>query len=101
MAILSELAEERSDNVVGFLKVLRIPSKFSCREISEDKDLIVQLDEWKANALDALKDLRRLLEDKPDGIQQSDLIYTCSAFQGDGEWTSEDMGALSSGKRSM
>jgi hypothetical protein len=103
MAILSKLVEERSQDVVRFLNALRIPSNFSRHEISEseDKDLIVQLYEWKANALDALKDLRRLLENKPDGVENSDLIYTCAAFQGDGEWTSEDMGALSSGKRSM
>jgi hypothetical protein len=101
MAILSELVDEGSQTVIGLLNTLHIPSNFARHGISEDKAVIAQLDEWKANALNALKDLHRLLENKPDEVQKSDLIYTCAAFQGDGDWTSEDISALSSGKHSM
>lgn len=101
MAILSEFVDEESQDVDNLLNTLRIPSNFARNEISQDKDVIAQIGEWKANALNALKDLHRLLENKLDEVQKSDLIYTCAAFQGDGDWTSEDIGALSSGKRSI
>ncbi|KAI0253036.1 hypothetical protein BJV78DRAFT_1196075 [Lactifluus subvellereus] len=96
MAILSELVDEESQDVVSLLNTLRIPSNFARHEIEQDKDAIAQLEEWKANALNALKDLHRLLQNKLDEVQKSDLIYTCATFQGDGDWTSEDIGALSS-----
>jgi hypothetical protein len=100
MAISSELVDEESQDVGSLLNNLRVPSNFGRYEILEDKNAIAQLDEWKANALDALKDLRGLLVDKRDEIRKSDVIYTCARFQGDGDWTSEDIRALSSGKRS-
>ena len=99
MAILSEHVDDEPHDVGTFMNSLRIPFKFAQQEI--DKDVIAQLGEWKVNAFDALKGLRRLLGNKHDEIQKSDLIYACAAFQGDGDWTSEDMRTLSSGKRSM
>jgi hypothetical protein len=98
MAILSEYVDEEPHDVGTILSHLRIPSNFARYETLEDKDAIVQLDKWKANAFNALKDLRRLLWNKRDDVQKLDLIYTCTAFQGDGDWTSEDIRALSSGK---
>ena len=98
MAILSEFVDENPQGVGTLLKNLRIPSNFTRRNISEDKDTIAQLGEWKANAFNALKDLRGLLESNRHEIRKSDLIYTCAAFQGDGDWISEDMRAFSSGK---
>jgi len=95
MAILSEHLDEEEPRDVGtLLNKLCIPSDFA-------RDAITQPGEWKANAFNALKDLRRLLGNKRNETQKSDLIYTCAAFQGDGDWTSDDMSALSSGKRSM
>jgi hypothetical protein len=101
MAVYSEHVDEGPHDVGALLNNLRIPSNFAQHETLEDTDAIVQLDAWKANAFGALEDLRRLLGNKLDESQKSDLIYTCAAFQGDGDWTSEDMRALSSGKRSM
>jgi hypothetical protein len=101
MAVLSEHVDEGPHDVGALLNNLRIPSNFARHETFEDKDTIVQLDAWKANAFNALEDLRRLLGNKLDESQKPDLIYTCAAFQGDGDWNSEDMRALSSGKRSM
>jgi len=101
MAILSEHVDEEPRDIGTLLNNLCIPSDFAQHEVLEDKDAIAHPGEWKANAFNALKDLRRLLGNNRDETQKSDLIYTCAAFQGDGDWTSEDMGALSSGKRSM
>jgi hypothetical protein len=98
MAILSEFVDEEPQDVGALLNGLRIPSNFTRYGIMEDKDTISQLNKWKANAFNALKDLRGQLESKRHEIQTSDLIYTCAAFQGDGDWVSEDMRALSSGK---
>jgi len=100
MAILSEHVDEEPRDVDTLLNNLCIPSDFAQHEVL-DKDAIGQPGKWKANAFNALKDLRRLLGNNRDETQKSDLIYTCAAFQGDGDWTSDDMGALSSGKRSM
>ncbi|KAI9448511.1 hypothetical protein H4582DRAFT_94227 [Lactarius indigo] len=44
----------------------------------------------------ALKDLRSMLGIKRDDVLDPDVVYTCAGFQGDGEWTSEEMAALSS-----
>ena len=103
MAILSDHVDEDEEprDVGTLLSNVCIPPNFARYEVLEDNDAIAQLDEWKANAFNALKDLRRLLGNKRHETQKSDLIYTCAAFQGDGDWTSDDMGALSSGKRSM
>ena len=101
MAILSEHVDEEPRDIGTLLNNLCIPSDFAQHEVLEDKDAIAQPGEWKANAFNALKDLRRLLGNNRDETQKPDLIYTCAAFQGDGDWTSEDMGALSSGKRSI
>jgi hypothetical protein len=98
MAIVSEFTDEKPQDVGTLLEGLHIPSNFARHEILEDKDAIAQLGEWKANAYNALKDLHGLLENKRHEIRTSDLIYTCAAFQGDGDWISEDMRALSSGK---
>ncbi len=98
MAIVSEFTDEEPQDIGTLLKGLRIPSNFARHEILKDEDAIAQLGEWKANAFNALKDLRGLLENKRHEIRTSDLIYTCAAFQGDGDWISEDMRALSSGK---
>lgn len=97
MAILSGVDEEPQD-VGTLLNSLCIPPDFARHEILEDKDTIARLGEWRANAFNALKDLRGLLENKRHEIQTSDLIYTCAAFQGDGDWISEDTRALSYGK---
>jgi len=96
MAILSTLVVEGPQGVGTLLNALRVPPKLTRHEISEDKDAIAQLDEWKANAFNALKDLRGLPQNKRDEIRESDLIFACATFQGDGDWTSEDMRALSS-----
>ena len=98
MAILSEFVDEAPQDVGTLLNSLRVPSDFARHEILEDKDTIARLGEWKASAFNALKDLRGVLENKRHEIQIPDLIYTCAAFQGDGDWTSEDMCALSYGK---
>jgi hypothetical protein len=98
MAILSDFVDEEPQDVGRLLNSLRLPSNFTRQETLEDKDTIAQLVEWKANAFNALKDLRGLLESRRQEIRTSDLIYTCAAFQGDGDWISEDMRALSSGK---
>ncbi|KAF8495225.1 hypothetical protein F5888DRAFT_1713222 [Russula emetica] len=95
MAILSEFVDEEPQDIDTLLNSLCIPSDFARHEILEDKDTITRLDEWKVNAFNALKDLRGLLENKRPEIRTSDLIYTCAAFQGDGDWISEDMRALS------
>jgi hypothetical protein len=97
MAILSECVDEGPQDVGTLLDSLCIPSDFARHEILEDKDTIARLGEWKADAFNALKDLRGLLENRHE-IPTSDLIYTCAAFQGDGDWVSEDMRALSYGK---
>ncbi len=91
MAILSEPVEP--------LESLCIPPEFSRYDTLEDKLVIARLDEWKASASVALKDLRDTLGTKRDDVLDSDIVYTCAGFQGDGEWTSEEMSALSSGKR--
>jgi hypothetical protein len=101
MAVLSEHVDEEPHDVAALLDNLRIPSNFARRETLEDKNAITQLDKWKANASIVLKDLRRLLANKLDQSQKLDLIYVCAVFQGDGDWTSEEMRALSSGKRSI
>lgn len=98
MAILSEFVEEEPQDVGTLLNSLSIPSDFSRHENLDDKETIARLGEWKANAFNALKVLRGLLENKRHEIQTSDLIYTCAAFQGDGGWISEDTRALSYGK---
>jgi flagellar biosynthesis regulator FlbT len=98
MAILSEFVDEEPQDVGTLLNNLSIPSDFARHEILDDKDTIARLVEWKANAFNALKDLRGLLENKRHEIPTSDLIYTCASFQGDGDWISEDMRALSYGK---
>lgn len=98
MAILSEFVDEESQDVGTLLSSLRIPSDFAQHEILEDKDTIARLGEWKANTFNALKDLRGLLENKRQEVQTSNLIYTCAAFQGEGDWITEDMRALSYGK---
>ena len=100
MAILSEPVDEEPRDVEDLLNSLRIPSNYTRYETLEDVDAIAQLGEWKADAFNALKDLRGLLGDKQDETRNSDLVYTCAAFQGDDNWTSEDMRALSSGKHS-
>ena len=98
MAILSEFVDEEPQDVDTLLNSLSIPSEFTRHEILDDKDTIARLGEWKVNAFNALKDLRGLLENKRHEIRTSELIYTCAAFQGDGDWISEDMRALSYGK---
>ena len=101
MAILSDHVDEDEEprDVGTLLNNICIPPNFARYEVLEDKDAIAQLDEWKANAFGALEDLRRLLGNKRHETQKSDLIYACAVFQGDGDWTSDDLGALSSGKR--
>jgi hypothetical protein len=95
MAILSEHLDEEEPRDVGtLLNNLCIPSDFA-------RGAVAQPDEWKANAFNALKDIRGLLGNKRDETQKSDLIYACAAFQGDDDWTSDDMSGLSSGKHSM
>ena len=98
MAVLSEFVEEERQDVGTLLNSLCIPSEFARHENLEDKDTIARLGEWKANAFNALKDLRGLLENNRHEIRTSELIYTCSAFQGDGDWISGDMRVLSYGK---
>jgi len=98
MAILSEFVDENPQDVGTLLNSLRIPSNFARHEVLEDKGTIAQLDEWKADAFNALKDIRGLLESQRHEIRTPDLIYTCATFQGDGDWISEDIRALSSGK---
>jgi len=98
MAILSEFVDEEHQDVGTLLNSLCIPSDIARHEISEDKDTIARLCEWKANAFNALKDLRGLPENKRHEVRTTDLIYTCAAFQGDGDWISEDTRALSDGK---
>ncbi len=98
MAVLSEFVDEEPQDVGTLLNSLRIPSDFARHEVLEDKETITRLGEWKANAFNALKEIRGLLENKRHEIRTSDLIYTCAAFQGDGDWISEDMRALASGK---
>lgn len=98
MAILSEHVDEEPQHATGLLKSLRIPSEFSRYDALEDNVATARLDEWKADALAALKYLRGMLS--IDDVVDSDIVYTCAGFQGDGEWTSEEMSALSSGKRS-
>ena len=98
MANLSDFVDEESQDVGRLLNSLRLPSNFTRHETLEDKDAIAELVEWKANAFNALKDIRGLLESRRHEICTSDLIYACAAFQGDGDWISEDMRALSSGK---
>jgi hypothetical protein len=98
MAILSEFVDEELKDVDTLLNSLSIPSDFARHEISGDKDTIARLGEWKANAFNALKDLRGLLENKRHEIQTPHLIYACATFQGDDDWVSEDMRALSYGK---
>ncbi len=79
MAILSEFVDEEPQDVGTLLNSLCIPSDFARHEILEDKDTISRLGEWKANAFNALTDLRGLLENKRHNIRTSDLIYTCAA----------------------
>ncbi len=98
MAVLSEFVDEEPQDVGTLLNSLRIPSDFARHEVLEDKETITRLGEWKANAFNALKEIRGLLENQRHEIRTSDLIYTCAAFQGDGDWISEDMRALASGK---
>jgi len=98
MAILSEFVDEEHQDVGTLLNSLRIPSDFARHGILEDNDTIARLGEWKANTFNALKNLRGLLENKRHEIQKSDLTYTCAAFQGDDDWISEDIRALSYGK---
>ena len=99
MAILSEHVDEEPQRAIGHLKYLCIPPEFAQYGTLEDK-ATAQLDEWKADALVALKDLRGMLGLEQHDVLDSDIVYTCAGFQGDGEWTSEEMSALSSGKRS-
>ncbi|KAH9991620.1 hypothetical protein BJV74DRAFT_884788 [Russula compacta] len=94
MAILSEPVDEEPRDVDDLLNSLRIPSNYARHETLEDKDGIAKLGEWKADAFNALKDLRGLLGDKRDETRKSDLVYTCAAFLGDDNWTSEDMQIL-------
>ena len=97
MAILSEYVGEEPRRAIEHLKSLRIPPEFAWYGTLEDKVTPARLDEWKVDALAAL---RGMLENKHDDILDSDTVYICAGFQGDGEWTSEEMSALSSGKRS-
>lgn len=92
MAILSEHVDEEPQGAVGHLESLCIPPEFSRYDTLEDLVATARLDEWKTDALAVLKDLPGMLDDALD----SDIIYACAGFQGDGEWTSEEMGALSS-----
>jgi hypothetical protein len=98
MAILSEFVDEERQDVGSLLNSLRIPSNFTPHETLEDKDTMARLVEWKVDAFNSLKGLRGILESRRHEIRTTDLIYTCAAFQGDGDWISEDMRALSSGK---
>lgn len=97
MAILSEHSDEESHGAIWYIECLRIPPEFARYDALEDT---ARLDEWKTDALAALKSLRNMLEIKHNSVLDSDIVYTCAGFQGDGEWTSEEMSALSSGKRS-
>jgi hypothetical protein len=94
MAILSEHVDDKPRGVIEHLERLRIPPEFAQYDTLGDTD---KLDEWKVNALAALCGI---LGNKHDDILESDIVYTCAGFQGDGEWTSEEMSALSSGKHS-
>ncbi|KAH9059363.1 hypothetical protein EDB87DRAFT_1622556 [Lactarius vividus] len=96
MAILSEHVDEEPQGTIGHLESLCIPAEFVRYDTLEDRVATARLDEWKADALVALKDLRGMLGIKHDVILDSDVVYTCAGFQGDGEWTSEEMVALSS-----
>ena len=100
MAILSEHVDEEPQSAIGHLECLRIPPEFAQYNALEDKVAATRLDEWKADALGALKSLRGMLEIKYDDVLDSDIVYTLAGFQGDGEWTSEEMSTLSSGKHS-
>jgi hypothetical protein len=97
MAILSEHVDEEPQRAIENLKSLCIPPEFARYDTLEDKVATARLDEWKVNALAALCGM---LGNKHDDILESDIVYTCAGFQGDGEWTSEEMSALSSGKHS-
>lgn len=96
MAILSEHVDEEPQGAIGHIESLCIPAEFARYDTLEDMVATARLDEWKANALAALKDLRSMLGIKDDDVLDSDVVYTCAGFQGDGEWTSEEMAALSS-----
>jgi hypothetical protein len=100
MAILSEHVDEESHGAVWHIECLRVPPEFARYDALEDKVATARLDEWKTDALAALKSLRDTLGNKHNSVLDSDIVYTCAGFQGDGDWTSEEMSALSSGKRS-
>ncbi|KAI0260491.1 hypothetical protein BC834DRAFT_900075 [Gloeopeniophorella convolvens] len=95
MAILSESVEDEPQDVGALLTKLCVPAEFARYETLEDKQVIVQLDEWRMNALKTLEDLCNAL--KQNGTEVGlEVVYACAAFQGDGEWTSEDMNTLAS-----
>lgn len=101
MAILSEHVDDEPQGAIEHLERLRIPPEFAQYHTLEDKLITDRLDEWKTEALTALTYLRGVLGVKRDRVLDLDLVYTFAGFQGDGEWTSEEMSALSSGKRSI
>ncbi|KAF8264301.1 hypothetical protein EI94DRAFT_1772709 [Lactarius quietus] len=49
------------------------------------------LDEWKTDTLATLKYLRGVLGIKQDDVLDSDIVYAFAGFQGDGEWTCDEM----------
>lgn len=93
MAILSEYLDDKPRGAIEYLERLRIPPEFAQYDTLEDTD---KLNEWKTEALTALTYLRGVLGIKRNCVLDSNLVYTFAGFQGDGEWTSEEMCVLSS-----
>jgi len=96
MVILSEHVDEEPHGAIGHIECLRLPPEFARYDALEDKAATARLDEWKTDALAALKSLRGTLGIKHNNVLDSDIVYTCAGFQGDGKWTSEEMSVLSS-----
>ena len=98
MAILSEHIDDEPQGAIEHLERLRIPPEFAQYNTLEDKLITDKLDEWKTEALTALTYLHGVFGTKHNGVLDLDSVYTFAGFQGDGEWTSVEMSALSSGK---
>lgn len=100
MAILSEHIDKETQGVIEHLERLRIPPEFAQYDTMEDTLITDRLNEWKTEALTALTHLHGVFGAKHNSVLDLDSVYTFAGFQGDDEWTSVEMSALSSGKRS-
>ncbi|KAI0637670.1 hypothetical protein C8Q77DRAFT_1047712 [Trametes polyzona] len=70
---------------------LRVPPEFAKYDEQTDTEIIVRLEQWKQRTCETLEALRDHLQSgkAADAQTQAEVLYTVSAFDGEGSWVDD------------